>query len=580
MRSGQLIYADTLAELEKQLGEVSPAAAIAVFSRQKYDVPPRVIFFRTRSVRHPRADLAAVIGAHPGILWHSRSSGPSVTAPAAPAFPPVTTARRLDSRPLWIEAIACTCGGERAAREALTFLETLRHFHPDIPVYLLTDEAGHAILTESEWGATDSDVIDVLSAAEIEALGDSAAGCARPRGDYWPPAWIAAKIECLRRALAAWPYKGVLLADSDLILSRRLPAMEWDADLVLSEHAGPLPDRLPPLSGIYNAGMVLVRAPQIVDRWRVAFETGEGGFYEQGCLEQLAREYVADVFPGAWNWGDWRRTEDLEQSGRIPPVLHVHLCEDGKIPNRAAASRGLRVVARRALTDIRIAKKHPDKIAILHHAKAAGSSLAAMFDDAAKRGGWQMLDTFAPPLRWGRDWTRAELDAIASGQMLGMHGHRHIVHNHACGWPADTVEQWAKQGWVFVSTYRPIRDRLCSFYHWNRCARILTGPVEACETLDEFLRVFLADPRYRVDFAPHACDHLVTHWATPETLAEVVGHVAGIAVPARRENASESIGWDAACDAGEIAPATRKLVDKHPAVKAWEKFAKKRMWTP
>lgn len=572
--NGHLLYADSAEEAERLIAGLPPGEPVALFSREAITPPERAIFYRQRAERNPKADLAAAKAAFPGIAWREPASP---GAPVRSPFPPVATATLRDRRPLRIEAIAVAVGGPVAAREFLEFIETYRHFHPEVPVYVLTDEATAAELDRSGiLGGNPLDVYDTVGSDYLAAIADDAKDVAKPFGDQWPIHWLALKLEALQRAIAAFPSRGVLLVDCDLIFTRRLPALAWEADLVLSEHHGPLPDRLPPKSGIYNAGMVLCRDARIVERWRELFHQGVGGFYEQGCLEQLAREFLTDTFPGSWNWGNWRRTEDLESSGRTPAILHHHLGTRREIPHREEATRGLDHVALRAIAEIRIAKKHPDKIAILHHAKAAGSSLSAMLEEAAVRGGWQHLDTYRAPLRWRRDWTPAELDGIASGQMLGLHGRRHIVHNHACGWPADTVKRWIGEGWVFVSTYRPIRDRLCSFFYWNQRARILTGPVAKCETLDEFLRVFLSDERYRVDFAPHPCDELVQHWATIHDLPELVETVTGLFVGNRVENTSRGGGWDHECEGNVIAKGTQSLVNKHPAVKAWDKFAKAR----
>jgi hypothetical protein len=502
-----------------------------------------------------------------------RQPGRAAPHPAGPGLPPVVGAQRLRSAPLRIEVVAVAVGGDRSAREALVMIETLRHFHPGVPVYVLAGAMAAEVLRAEPWG-DDACILDEIDADELDALLEASQEAAQPHGDLWPLHWIAAKLEVLRRAIAAFPGRGVLLADADLIFTRRLPDLSWDADLVLSEHHGPLPDRLPPRSGIYNAGMVLCRDESVVDRWRELFATGVGGFYEQGCLEQLAREFVTDTFPGSWNWGNWRRTEDLAASGRVPAILHQHLERTREIPHRAESTRGIDGVAQRALTDIRTARQAPDKIAILHHAKAAGSSLAAMLSEAADRGGWQMLDSFAWPAELGRDWLEPEIDGIERGSMFGMRGARHIVHNHACNWSPDRVERWIQQGWVFVSVYRPIRERLCSFFFWNQRARVLPGPIGECETLDEFLRLFLEDPRYLVDWAPHPCDALVEHWGTPATLPELVERVTGLEVAQREENASSNPGWEALCASGEIQKSTKALIAKHPQVKVWEKFAK------
>lgn len=583
MIEGVVVYADSRAALEAQLAGVEEKNAVAVFARVAWEIPDWIAFSRVRSLRRPRADLRAVEVAVPGVRWrHANAVASSdVTLRSAPpasgGFPAVATATRLDTRPLRIEAVACACGGP-AAEEAGLMVETLKHFHPEWPVYLLTDAAGLATLRahEANLPAPWQEVtIEVLSEAEQERLTHAAAGAARPMGDRWPMTWVAAKLETLDRAIQRYR-GGVLLADADLIVTRRLPDLEWDADLVLSDHAGSLPDRLPERAGRYNAGMVLVRHGGIVSRWRELFGRGVGGFYEQGALEQLAREFVTDLFPSAWNWGDWRRTEDVNRSGRVPPVIHTHLHADAhRIPNRLAARQGLEATARRAIDDVRRAAKAPKRIAFVHYVKAAGSSWSAMWgQQACPRGGWQELNSF----RWlGRagDWEPGELDLINRGKMAGMVGDRHFVHNHAQQWPEDLVRQWHDEGWEFAALYRDVRDRLVSLYHWNRMKRLIPGPAAGALDIESFITAFLEDPRYSAEISLHPANDCIAHWApaTSEGMSALLQRLTGLEIEPVKVNTSRSPGYAAERQAGRIPDRLAERIESDPRVKAWDAFA-------
>jgi hypothetical protein len=503
--------------------------------------------------------------------WMRQPGSPPWTGEQLPEV--VETAPK-STHPLKIEAIACVCGGASTAREALTMLETLRRYHPEWPVFLLADEAGAEVLRQGDWERP-GDVLHLVSAELIETLAAAASQAARPHGDQWPIGWISAKILCLELAIRHYR-RPVMLVDADLIFTRRLPDLVWDADLVLSEHAGPIPDRLSSRSGIYNAGMVLTRSLRLCARWREFFEAGVGGFYEQGCLEDLSREYLTDTFPAAWNWGDWRRTEDLIQSGRSPAVLHVHLDHARVIDNRATAHESIVVRARHTLAELAASADAPKKIAVIHYAKAAGSSLCEMLRRAGERGGWQCLNSHQAPYSLRRDWTEVELDLIESGSLPLQRGERWIVHNHAQHWTAERVERWTAQGWVFVAVLRPIRDRLTSFYHWNQTRDIIDGPAGEAETLEEFLKIFLAEPRYSDEFAVHAANDCIQHWGTAddEGLRALVHRVTGLETPAIAINASRNQGWQAALAAGLISKKTRALIDKDGRIKAWDRLSK------
>ncbi len=58
--------------------------------------------------------------------------------------------------------------------------------------------------------------------------------------------------------------------------------------------------------GEFNAGMIMSRSADFCDWWINAYLSGEGGFYEQGCLDAVPGLFSTDYFSPLHNWGKWR----------------------------------------------------------------------------------------------------------------------------------------------------------------------------------------------------------------------------------------------------------------------------------
>ena len=446
-------------------------------------------------------------------------------------------------------------------------ITSLRAWNPSIPVLLLTleDQMDGLIERASKW--QNIHVVGISQEKLDESI-TALTNVATPHGDFWNVGWIAAKMDVVSIALDRFG-PGVLLVDADTIFTGKIPQTEWNAELVVSRHSAPAMPSFEIPAGMFNAGMILFYSTYVVRRWRALFESGAGGFYEQGCLSILAKEFVTNEFPADWNWGYWR-SENLALSGRRPLMLHIHLSDDAP---RTKEMVSVVDSAEEVLRDIRRSSGAPDRIAFIHHSKAAGTSLMAMLKVAGARGGWQCLDTGGSRSVY-RDWLPNELDLFAEAGESLWADKRRIVHNHRGNWPSELVRRWKADGWVFISTYRDIRERICSLYEWNLHSRFLTGKIKSAKNLDEFIQILLSDPFYIDDFALHPDHELIDLWGVAENggLSDLVMAVTGIPSTDARENTTEHQSYREAVESGAISKKTAKLVEGHEATKEWDRI--------
>lgn len=471
--------------------------------------------------------------------------------------------------PMHIKSIACVCG-DNCVEEAELMVTSLRAWNASIPVLILTDEINEGEVKD-RMSRFDQVYVDVIATSHFAKIKSTLADVARHVAAIWSVEWISLKMEAVHRALTRFG-RGVLLVDADIIFTGKIPPLQWDADLVLSRHVGPAAPRDPlreagPLT--FNAGMILFGSHDVVDRWNQMFLTGVGGFYEQGCLPDLAREFVSGELPADWNWGFWR-SEDLRDSGRVPPSLHIHLADGA---TRQPRDAGIRALAESTLLDIKRASGAPDRIAFIHHSKAAGTSLMAMLRVAGARGGWQCLDTGGSKETY-RDWLPNELDLFAEAGESFWADKRRIVHNHRGNWPSELVRRWKADGWVFISLYRDMRERICSLYEWNLRTQFLTGKIKSAKNLDEFIQILLTDPCYIDDFALHPDHKLIDLWGVTENdgLSDLVLATTGIPSAGIRKNTTEHQSYREAVESGAISKKTSKLVEGHEATKEWDQI--------
>lgn len=235
--------------------------------------------------------------------------------------------------PLQAEAFLSVCT-EELKHEIAPWLASVAHWHPASRIYLAGDypacHEGYRLAVK--WGIAQRFFPLPFLAGEGRSLARARCGSVGRVNDYWKEEVIWWKIEALRWVLTfAEPDKGVLLTDCDITFAG--PVREsWPAvDLVLSpfwwwsyrqvvERREGIETTLPQRDGFFNAGYLLTRRAEVATAWMELYERGEGGFYEQKCLECLPQRFATDYFTAAHNWGKWRR-----ESPRADTVsLHYH----------------------------------------------------------------------------------------------------------------------------------------------------------------------------------------------------------------------------------------------------------------
>lgn len=476
-----------------------------------------------------------------------------------------------------VRAFAVAGIGE-CARELNVFLGQVRWFHPEKRVYVVIDEDSLGEL-DGRWREDEGVTVEVLSRADLEGM--AARVRAKDHGERWHVGGIAAKLHGWRRALEVFA-EPVLMCDSDLTLCRRLPEHCFLADLVLSPHQGHWhKTNTSPLHGFYNAGMALARDPGIARRWEELFRSDAGGFYEQGCMDQLAGEYVTEVFPSGWNWGGWRNFENVRKSGRELVFAHTHIVGRWSETNVGPVQSSLRAVAREAVARRELAESWVRKVLFVHHPKAAGTSMMRAFRLVGRRYGWQVLDSWDYGLE--RDWTREELRAMASGSLWGqVKGGRWIAHQHAMNLGREELERFGEEGWRIVSLYRDPRERLVSGYYWGqdflaRKGRFPWGNVHIRPGMSLAAHVAAVLEHARQNIEPVEGHELVDGW-WPATDAGMAGLVEDCFPGAEmgeapRLNRSPNPGWDAAVECGEIGEDLVERVEAAGCVRGWDPIA-------
>jgi len=437
--------------------------------------------------------------------------------------------------PLCIEAISVTCGG-RLLPQLRPFVEQVKFLHPEWPLHIATDPEGRARIQDLlgpedvVWTLLEKDHVRHSSGKSID------------HGQRWSKSWIGLKLENFQRALKHFQC-GVLQCDSDFIFCRSLPKTNWHADVVMSTHRGPLMhNNVPDFHGRYNAGLLLTDDLAIADKWRELYEAGVGEFYEQKLLEQFDDLYVVDLFPSDWNWGAWRNQEDVKYSLRVPAFFHTHITgpHTQATPLHDAANNRYFMLKHSYGT-------HP-RIAFYHASKAAGSEMMEIIHkQVAAKVQYQVLNSRA--IR-STDWTEAELKDIAVERFKYQHGNRFIVHNHGQNWSEQSVDLFKYFDWKFLGLYRPIQDRMASFYYWNLDAinkhgrSWMQGHIAQARTITDFFEAMLTEPYLQEWTLPSYYQDIKWYAATSAGMAQLALDNFNLSISQpRRMNASNNLGW-------------------------------------
>jgi hypothetical protein len=113
--------------------------------------------------------------------------------------------------------------------------------------------------------------------------------------------FTAEKTQLMSWALETEP-EGVLFCDADICHLAPLPELPDGTELALSPHMIRKSDTA--LYGIYNAGYLWFKNPELATKWRDLCKMSR--FFEQACLEDLAVGVNLYEFPIQINYGWWR----------------------------------------------------------------------------------------------------------------------------------------------------------------------------------------------------------------------------------------------------------------------------------
>lgn len=483
---------------------------------------------------------------------------------------PIMLKRKLQRAfPLCIEAIAVTCGGQ-LRHQLRPFIEQMVFFNPELPIHIATDEDGYNFCKHL---LRDTDKVWIVDQSDIDKFSNKS--LSKDRGSRWSKTWIGIKLENFRRAVEHYNC-GVMLCDSDFIFLRSFPRISWDADLVLSTHRGPLLKTVTPEHhGYFNAGMALTDDIKIVDKWIEYYDRGMGSFYEQQLLEMISDMFVTDLFPADWNWGGWRNRETIIQSKRRPLIIHTHVSGVHRREKFALAD-----LAQEELEKNERSYGVCGKKGFYHCPKAAGSTLMRTVHNVViDKMRYQVMDSF----KNGRqtDWTREELEKILEGKHKYQRGNRFIVHQHGQNWPEDLVTDSMSKGWEYFALYRPIRDRLCSFYTWSKKIETMNGSNPMGKifnglSMEDHLNIILDNPNFRTHWhIPSFSDDMNWYPATTEGILEcmksefnlILGYEDIVSI-----NKSENAGFEKFIENGDIPKSLEEKINSDPMVIQWDQF--------
>ena len=120
-----------------------------------------------------------------------------------------------------------------------------------------------------------------------------------------------------KTALMSWALEtepnGVLFCDADICHLGPLPSIPDGTELALSPHMIRKSDT--DRYGVYNAGYLWFKNPELATKWQELCKTSR--FFEQGCLEDLAKGLVLYEFPVQVNYGWWRLWQGTQSAATL-----------------------------------------------------------------------------------------------------------------------------------------------------------------------------------------------------------------------------------------------------------------------
>ena len=210
-----------------------------------------------------------------------------------------------------IKAIA-TLANQYAIIDLKVLLFTLDLWNSPAPtVYIFSDEVSAPLIRAIPY----SGKVHIKSDALNAYTGLNRITMERRKGHQF--ATLFADFTAEKTGLMKWALEtepdGVLFCDADICHLAPLPTIPDGTDLALSPHMIRKSDT--DKYGVYNAGYLWFKNPQLAAKWHELCETSR--FFEQGCLEDLAKDINLHEFPVQVNYGWWR----LWQGAQHPAIL-------------------------------------------------------------------------------------------------------------------------------------------------------------------------------------------------------------------------------------------------------------------
>lgn len=250
--------------------------------------------------------------------------------------------------PMGVAEIVTVCMGG-LVHEMREFLPAARVAFPDVPISVYTDREGEVSLINRECP------VENLTIHSTRLFDLPAQSSVKEHSVYWQKIPILCKLMAIQERAKDLPPRstdGVLLVDCDVTFregfERRyhgdvaLSPFYWGKRTERTREGGLLQHR----DGEFNAGMLLTRSSAFCDWWLRAYLSGEGGFYEQGCLDAVPGLFPTDYFSPLHNWGKWRWAAPCPAARSF----HQHVAE------RAAARPdvgAIKIAAQRAAAEAR-----------------------------------------------------------------------------------------------------------------------------------------------------------------------------------------------------------------------------------
>jgi len=194
---------------------------------------------------------------------------------------------------------------EAYVREAYVAIQSIRKLWGDVPIYVYTDEYGCNFLRG----------LAVCENGFKKGFSRLKHFVQKPNNGHHCPLSIYAKMIAIEQAVSK--YEETFFIDTDVLFLQKFNVP--DAELVLSPNYFKK-EKFEDMYGKYNAGYLYVSKQGIGRFWANEY-LKSNGFYEQQCMNKLARKYQVNTFSSRHNVGHWRKNTDV---GKNVISYHFH----------------------------------------------------------------------------------------------------------------------------------------------------------------------------------------------------------------------------------------------------------------